>query len=220
MSSLCADVEIPPLSLTSPFWLAERPLILASGSAARRSLLEAAAVPHRIVPATIDERAVEQPLRESGASPATIAAHLAVAKALAVSAANPDDLVLAADQTLALGTTMFTKAQDIAHARLTLQALAGRTHSLHSAWALARDGQVLHPGATEARLSKRYQSTAFLDAYEAEEAVELCASVGAYRIEAAGLHLFASVEGDHATIMGLPLLPVLSALRQRGYLLS
>ena len=210
----------PDPSAISPFWTAERPLILGSGSAARRALLEAAAVPHCVFPATIDERLVEQPLRENGASPAIIASHLAEAKALSVSVAHPDELVLGADQTLALGDQMFTKPRDVAAARLTLEALAGRTHSLHSAWALARGGQVLAAGAREARLTMRSLGTTFLDAYVAAEGLALCGSVGAYRLEGLGLHLFAAIEGDYSTILGLPLLPVLSALRQRGYLLT
>lgn len=110
----------------SGFWTRDRPLVLASGSQARRALLAAALVPLVVVPATIDERAVEAPLRGAGASPASIAASLAAAKALDVSLRRPGDLVLGADQTLALGPRMFTKAANLAEARRALETLWDR----------------------------------------------------------------------------------------------
>jgi septum formation protein len=204
----------------SGFWTRDRPLVLASGSQARRALLAAALVPLVVVPATIDERAVEAPLRGAGASPASIAASLAAAKALDVSLRWPGDLVLGADQTLALGPRMFTKAANLAEARRALETLSGQTHSLHSAWALALDGQILDTGLAEARLTMRRLGEDFLDRYVAEEGLALCESVGAYRLEGAGIHLFETVEGDHSTILGLPLLPVLAALRTQGSLLG
>lgn len=206
--------------MSQPLWRADRPLILASGSAARRALLEAAAIPHEIVPAAIDERVVEAPLRAARAEPGVIAAHLAQAKAMAVAAVHPDRLVLGADQVLALGDRLFTKPLDLADARRTLDALEGAQHSLHSAFALVRDKVVLATGMTEARLWMRRATPAFLDAYVAAEGAALCGSVGAYRLEGLGIHLFERIEGDHATILGLPLLPVLSSLRQLGYLLG
>ncbi len=202
------------------FWISPRPLVLASGSAARRALLEAALVPLTVVPASIDERAIEQPLRSAGAPPAAIAAHLAAAKALAISAARLGDIVLGADQTLALGERLFTKPADLTEARSALETLSGRTHSLHAAWALVRDGQMLASGSSEARLTMRCLGADFLDRYVAVEGDALCSSVGAYRLEGAGIHLFDRIEGDQSTILGLPLLPVLSALRQHGYLLG
>lgn len=202
------------------FWLADRPLVLASGSAARRALLEAAAVPFVVVPAEIDERAIEGPLQRRGAGPAEIAAHLAEAKARSVGTRHPGDLVLGADQTLALDGRMFTKPPDRAEARRTLEALAGRSHALHSAYALVRDGDVLAAGETAATLTMRSLGSVFLDSYLEQEGDTLLSSVGAYRLEGRGLHLFSKVEGDHATILGLPLLPVLTELRHLGYLLG
>lgn len=201
-------------------WQRERPLVLASGSTARRALLEAAAVPLIVVPALIDEREVEGPLRSAGAMPADIAAHLAAAKAMAVSGAHPDDLVLGADQTLALGSRLFTKPADQAEARSSLEVLSGRTHTLHSAWAVARDGRILASGVEDARLTMRPLGPAFLDWYMEQEGTLLLASVGAYRLEGPGVQLFERIEGDQSTILGLPLLPVLAALRQLGYLLG
>lgn len=207
--------------MTAPsFWLADRPLVLASGSAARRALLEATAVPFVVVPAEIDERVIEAPLQGRGAPPAEIAAHLAEAKARSVAVQRPGDLILGADQTLALDGRMFTKPPNRAEARRTLEALAGRSHTLHSAYALVRDGDVLAAGASAATLTVRPFGPVFLDSYLEQEGDTLLSSVGAYRLEGLGLHLFSKVEGDHATILGLPLLPVLTALRHLGYLLG
>lgn len=202
----------------STFWLREQPLVLASGSAARRSLLEAARIPFVVAPAVIDERAVEAPFRAAGESPAAIAETLAAAKALHVSRLRPADLVLGADQTLALGSRMFTKAADLVEVRGTLDALSGRRHSLHSAWALAHNGAVVRSGVDTAQMTMRQLGSDFLDRYIAQEGVALCDSVGAYRLEGLGIHLFERIEGDHATILGLPLLSVLAALRDVGCL--
>ena len=202
------------------FWTSDEPLVLASGSATRRLLLESAGVPVIVSPADIDERKVEQPLRSAGESPAAIAAHLARAKALAVSAEQPGRIVLGADQTLALGTTLFSKPASIEAARHHLQMLSGQTHSLHSAIALVRDGNPVFETVAEARLSMRDLSAAFIEAYLQAEGAGVCSSVGAYKLEGLGVHLFERIEGDHATILGLPLLALLPALRQFGYLLS
>ena len=202
------------------FWIGERPLVLASGSTARHAVLDAAGVPHIVEPAAIDEREIEGPLRDAGASPAAIASHLAEAKARAVSGMRPDHVVLGADQTLALGDRLFTKAADLAEARQALQTLSAQTHSLHSAWALARGGEVLEVGMSTARLTMRELGPDFLDAYVAREGTGLTASVGAYRLEGLGIHLFDAMEGDHTTILGLPMLQVLAALRRLGCLLG
>ena len=201
-------------------WQGDRPLVLASGSAARRALLDAAGLPLEVIPAAIDERAIESPLLAAGATPDAIAVHLAEAKAMAVAADHPNRLVLGADQVLALGDRLFSKPVDLADARRTLDTLAGREHSLHAAFALVRDAVVLGSGSEEACLRMRRPSAAFLDAYVAAEGEALCSSVGAYRLEGLGIHLFERIDGDHSTILGLPLLPVLSSLRQHGYLLG
>jgi septum formation protein len=196
------------------------PLVLASGSSARRGLLEAAGIPLLVDPADIDERAVEAPLRAAGALPAAVAAHLAAAKARNVAARHPGHLVLGADQVLALGSEMFTKPATPAAARDHLRRLAGRTHSLHSAACLLSNGDTLLATVAEARLTMRALSEPFLDRYLAAEGAAVLASVGAYRLEGLGIQLFEAVEGDHATILGLPLLALLPVLRQAGALLG
>lgn len=194
--------------------------MLASGSSARRTLLLAAAIPIDVVPADIDERAVEAPLRAAGAAPEAVAAHLARAKAAAVAALRPGRLVLGADQVLALGMELFSKPASVAHARSHLQRLSGRTHALHSALCLRRDDTELFEAVGTARLTMRPLSAAFLDDYLAAEGEAVCGSVGAYRLEGLGIHLFTAIEGDHSTILGLPLLALLPALRQAGVLLG
>jgi septum formation protein len=206
--------------MTNPFWLAADPLLLASGSATRRSLLESVQVPFDVEPALIDEREVEAPLREAGAGAAAIAQRLALAKAEAVSRTRPGRVVLGADQTLERDGRMFTKPGSLAAARSQLEDLSGRRHSLHSAWALVCDGRKVATGDAEARLSMRVLSPAFLDAYLAHEGSAVLGSVGSYRVEGLGVQLFERIEGDHTTILGLPLLSLLPALRRAGLLLA
>jgi septum formation protein len=197
-------------------WLAERPLVLASKSASRRAILAGAGIPIEVVPADIDERAVET---EAGLrAPGEIAMHLARAKVLAVAAARPGRLVLGADQTLSLGARVFTKPADRAAAREQLAALRGATHELHSAIALAGDGVLLMEQREVARLTMRAFSDDFLDAYLDAAGDAVTASVGAYQVERLGIHLFERIEGDHFTILGLPLLPLLDFLRSQGLL--
>ena len=206
--------------MAAPLWLATDPLTLASGSGTRREILERAGIPIITHPADIDERAVEQPLRSAGASPAEIAAHLARAKATVIAERFPGRLVLGADQTLALGQELFAKPPTIAAARQHLQRLSGKTHSLHSALCLVRGGAVVFEGVAEAQLTMRALSEPFLDAYLQAEGQAVCGSVGAYRLEGLGAHLFSRVEGDQTTVLGLPLLSLLPALRQLGYLVG
>ena len=203
-----------------PFWRGTAPLVLASGSSARRVLLAAAGIPLDIAPADIDERAVEAPLRAAGGAPDAVAAHLAAAKARHVSARHPGRWVLGADQVLALGPELFSKPASVAAAREHLERLSGRTHALHSAVCLVRDGAVAFETIGTARLTMRPLSRDFIDAYLEAEGETVCASVGAYRLEATGVQLFERIEGDHATILGLPLLELLPALRRAGLLLG
>ena len=199
-----------------PLWLAARPLVLASKSAARRALLEAAGVAIEIKPAAIDERAVEAGAGMAGAG--EVAALLAREKAKAAAAANPDRIVVGADQTLALGARRFSKAADRAAARKQLQALRGQTHTLHSAVAVVRAGEVVFEHVDAAHLTMRAFSDAFLESYLDTVGDAALASVGGYQLEAAGIQLFERVEGDHFTVLGLPLLPLLAYLRQAGLL--
>ena len=197
-------------------WLAEQPLILASRSESRRAVLAGAALAIEVLPADVDERAIEAGATDK--SPDAIARLLADAKALAVSARHPGRLVLGADQTLGLGGRVFAKPADLAAARAQLRALRGRTHTLHSAIALARDGAVVFAHCEPAALTMRNFSDGFLEAYFETVGPAVTASVGCYQVEAAGIQLFERIEGDHFTILGLPLLPLLAYLRGAGYL--
>ncbi len=195
-----------------PLWLAAKPLVLASKSLARRALLEAAGVPVDIVPADLDERAVEQQAKPAG--PAAIACLLARQKARAVSAAMPERLVVGADQVLAFQDHAFGKPADRTAARAQLVALRGQTHTLHSAVAVARGGTIIFETAADAHLTMRDFSDEFLAAYLDAAGRAVTTSVGAYQLEGLGIHLFETVAGDHATILGLPLLPLLAFLRR------
>jgi septum formation protein len=198
-----------------PLWLSPHPLVLASKSDVRGKMLAAAGLRFEIRPAQIDERALEA---KAGAPDAVGAARfLARAKADAVARTVPGRLVLGADQTLALGAKRFSKPANRAAAVEQLRALRGRTHELHSALALVRDGALLFDYVDSARLTMRDVSDRFLDDYldMAGEAAQ--ASVGGYQLEGIGIHLFERVEGDYFTILGLPLLPLLSFLRQNGF---
>lgn len=200
-------------------WRGGAPLILASKSGARRSLLAAAGFPFESVDSAIDERIIEAPLLAAGAAASEIARRLAQAKALAVSAKQPDRLVIGADQTLSLEGRIFAKPADRAAAAAQLAALSGRVHELHSALCVARAGKILFEAAPAARLTVRHLSPAFIDAYLDIVGDAALGSVGAYQIEGLGVHLFEKVDGDHSTILGLPLMPLLAFLRDEGGLL-
>ncbi len=197
-------------------WVAGEPLILASRSESRRAVLAGAALAVEILPADVDERAIEASAPDK--SPGAVAALLARSKALAVSAKRPGRLVLGADQTLGLGERLFAKPVDLAAARAQLKSLRGATHRLHSAIALARDGAIVFEHCEIAALTMRDFSEAFLDAYMAAAGPAVLASVGGYQVERAGIQLFEQIDGDHFTILGLPLLPLLAYLRGQRYL--
>lgn len=199
-------------------WRGKAPLLLASKSPARHALLVGAGIPFEAVGAKIDERALEAPLGKEGA--AKIAAHLASAKALAVSGRNPDRLVIGADQTLALNGEIFVKPRDLSEAKVQLARLSGRSHTLYSALCVARADTVLFEGVASATLTCRTLGADFIDSYVAAAGASVLASVGAYQIEGLGIHLFERIDGDHATILGLPLLPLLAFLRQEGSLVG
>jgi septum formation protein len=194
-------------------WLASDPLVLASRSAARCTLLEAAGIPLELHPADLDERSLEADAVSP--EPSAVAALLARKKASFVAASRPGRLVLGADQTLALGDKRFSKPADRATARAQLVALCGRTHELHSAIAFVQDATVLFEHVETARLTMRPFSERFLDLYLDNVGNAATASVGAYQIEGPGIQLFERVDGDYFTILGLPLLQALDFLRQR-----
>ena len=199
-----------------PLWRADKPLVLASKSATRRALLEAAGIPIEVCPADIDERAVERAATPAGAD--QVAKLLAREKALAVAATMPGRLVLGADQTLALGDRRFDKPEHRDAARVQLRALAGKTHELYSAIAFVRDSQLQHEELQVALMTMRSFSDAFLDAYLDAAGPAVTASVGAYQVEGLGIHLFETFDADHFTILGLPVMGALRFLRAEGYL--
>lgn len=192
------------------------PLILASASRTRADLLTGAGVPFAIVPAHVDEDSIKQSLLAANASHRDIADKLAELKALRVSETQPSALVLGADQVLSFEGSLVSKCATLDEARGLLQRLRGHSHELISAMVLAKDGNVVWRHAESAKLTMRDFSDAFLDDYLAREGEGLLAGVGCYRLESLGAQLFSRVVGDHSTILGLPLLPLLSALREQG----
>jgi septum formation protein len=198
-----------------PLWLSDKPLVLASQSKVRRALLEAAGIPVEARPAHLDERAIEQGVR---GGPADVALTLAREKARTVAAMSDSGIVVGCDQTLALGEQRFDKPADRAGARAQLMTLRGKAHDLHSAVVVCRNGSVTFACGTVARLTMRKFSEVFIDSYLDEAGQSVTASVGAYQLERIGIHLFEKVEGDHFTILGLPLLPLLGHLRREGAL--
>jgi septum formation protein len=192
-------------------WRGNRPLVLASQSKARQTLLANAGIAFESEPAEIDERAVQA---SSGlVAPGDIASLLAREKAGFVSARRPDHYVIGADQTLALGARIFNKPAGRAQAADQLRALAGHRHELHAAVAVARDGKILFEHVAIARMTMRQLGDTEIDAYLNEAGAAVTSSVGAYQFEGLGVHLFEKIEGDHFTILGLPLLPLLAFLR-------
>lgn len=201
----------------------DRPgLILASGSRTRREMLQSAGLAFTIVPADIDEAGIRAKLRSDNAAitPAAIAEALARAKAETVSRDHPHALVVGSDQVLSLGTEIFDKPRDLADAREHLLKLRAKDHELHSAAALARKGAVNWTHTDTARLRMRAFSEEAVDDYLARAGIEVCRSVGAYQIEGHAIQLFEKIDGDYFTILGLPLLALLSELRAEKVLIA
>jgi septum formation protein len=197
-------------------WLGKDPLILASQSRARQMLLANAGIAFEAIPADIDERAVQQ---DSGLSaPGEIAKLLAREKALSVSLQNPGRVVVGADQTLALGSRLFSKPAGRTSAAEQLRLLAGNSHELYSAFAVARDGKILFADVSIAKMTMRPLGESEIESYLNQAGDAVTTSVGAYQLEGSGVHLFERIEGDHFTILGLPLLPLLAFLRHERLL--
>ena len=197
-------------------WRGKHPLVLASQSPTRQALLANAGIDFEAVAAELDERAVQQ---ASGLlAPGDIAALLAREKALSVSSRQPGKYVIGADQTLAQGERLFSKPAGRLQAAEQLRALAGRSHELHCAVAVARDGKILFEAVAIAGMTMRRLGEAEIDAYLDQAGEAVTSSVGAYQLEGLGVHLFERIEGDHFTILGLPLLPLLAFLRSERLL--
>ena len=190
--------------------------ILASQSRARQMLLANAGLAFEVMPADIDERAIQKDSKV--AAPGEIAGLLAREKALWVSQRKAGHYVIGADQTLALGDRLFNKPGDRAAAAEQIQALSGQTHALHSAIAVALDGRIMFETVAVAGMTMRSLSNPDIAAYLDQAGEAVIQSVGAYQLEGLGVHLFERIEGDHFTILGLPLLPLLGFLRSQHLL--
>lgn len=194
------------------------PIILASGSASRRAMLDAAGVAYEAHPAQVDERAIEQALGE--VSPPEVAEALSVAKAAQVSAEHPGRLVVGSDSLVVVEGQRFDKPTSRENAAEHLRFFSGKALELHSAAAIVRGDACLWAEAARALLHVRDLSDEFIAHYLASEWPHVGATVGVFRIEAMGVQLFERIEGDHFTILGMPLIPLLGALREEGALAS
>jgi len=193
------------------------PLILASGSNSRARVLEAAGLAFIVEPPGLDEAGMRQAVGGKGSlSPHDVAEVLARAKAEAVSDLAPKAYVIGGDQVLALGDTIFSKPDSMEAARRQLLDLSGRTHTLHTAVAVATDGETIWAETTIATLSMRKLSPEFIGRYLAAAGEEVLGSVGAYQLESLGVQLFEKIDGDYFSILGLPLIPLLDTLRREG----
>ncbi len=193
-------------------------VVLASASAARRAVLEAAGVRFESRPAAVDEAEIKAAAQAEGIPPADAALMLSDAKAERIARRDPEALVIGCDQLLVCEGRWFDKPADLAAARAQLLALRGRMHELVTAVVCHRHGRRVWQHVAVPRMTMRDFSDAFLDAYIAAEGAALTRSVGAYRLEGPGVQLFARIQGDHPAILGLPLLPLLTFLRQHAVL--
>ena len=193
-------------------------LILASTSSTRARLLAAAGVTHTSVNPGLDEGPLRAEFQRQGHSAREIAQRLAREKAFALSSRLPGQVIVGADQLLVQNGELFSKPCNLEDAARQLHALRGHSHSLISAAALVRDGQVLAEPCTEARLTMRAFSDAFLEAYLRTEGDAILGCVGCYHLEGLGAQLFSAIEGDYFTVLGLPLFELLASLRELGML--
>jgi len=197
-------------------WRSDKPLLLASRSASRQMLLKNAGIPFEAVPADIDERELQRNSRLT--KPGDIAELLAVMKAMHVANRFHMRWIVGADQTLALGDELFSKPNGRKEAFQQLKQLAGKKHELHSAIAVIRHDVPVWQSVKVARLTMRTLTDDQIEKYLDAAGKKVTTSVGAYQLEGVGVHLFEKIEGDHFTILGLPLLPLLDFLRSQGLL--
>jgi septum formation protein len=196
------------------------PFILASGSTVRAQLLASAGVAFEVVPARVDENTVKEAMLAQNAPLRDIADALAELKAVRVSSSRLGALVLAADQVLVFENELVSKSSTISEARTLLGKLRGRTHALIGAAVLAKNGASIWRHVDSATLTMRAFSDKFLEDYLAGEGETVLGSVGCYHLEGRGAQLFSNITGDYFSVLGLPLLPVLSALRAQGVIPS
>ena len=193
-------------------------LILASGSAVRARLLESAGIAFDVVAPHVDEDAVKELLLAEQAPPRDIADALAALKASKVSMSHPGAFVIGADQVLVFEGELISKSPDVPAVRALLRRLAGRKHELVGGVALAKESAVVWRHVARAELTMRDFNDAFLDGYLARNGEEVLSSVGGYRLEEEGVQLFSHIAGDYFTILGLPMIALLNALRELGAL--
>lgn len=191
-------------------------LILASSSASRQMLLRNAGLDFSSIPADIDERSIDARLADEGAAPETIAVELAKAKAFAVSLLHPSAFVIGSDQTMSLGSRIYHKPKDMDEAHANLISLSGKTHRLNCGAAIAQNGKIVWDIVTVADMTVRNLDKDFVTRHLERVGPKVLSSVGAYQLEGEGIQLFTSIEGDYFTILGLPLLPLLTKLRMLG----
>lgn len=192
-------------------------LILASSSASRQMLMRNAGLSFSVEPADIDERAIDARLEKDGATPEDIARELAKAKALAVSVTRPDALVIGCDQTMSLGPRIYHKPKDMAVAHANLMSLSGKTHRLNCGAAIATNGKILWDVVTIADMTVRELNADFVERHLRRVGPSVLSSVGAYQLEGEGIQIFSEIKGDYFTILGLPLLQLLTKLRELGH---
>lgn len=193
-------------------------IILASKSASRRMLLEGAGIPFEARGSGVDEDVIKAEKLAQGTSPADIALALAEAKALACTEGAEDALVIGGDQVLEFDGQLFDKPQNMTEAADRLFAMAGRAHHLRAGLVLAQRGEVVWRHRGSSTLTMRPLTREEIDAYLAKVGERVLATVGAYELEGPGVRLFEAIEGDYFTILGLPLLPLIGALRDQGAL--
>jgi septum formation protein len=199
-----------------PLWLGPAPLVLASGSRTRFDLLTSAGIPVEVIKPVVDERSLSATWEQSALPPDQIALRLAKAKASAVAKQHPRRQVLGADQTLACGEVLLHKPADRKAAARQLAFLSGKTHQLHSAVIIMDGAKTLASFVGTATLTMRHLGDAMIERYIDAAGDAVTTSVGGYQLERVGMHLFTTVEGSHSTILGLPMIETLDALRRLG----